>query len=31
MLPKLEKMLGAVYMSGGNYFEGDKAEYLLGK
>jgi len=31
MLPKLEKVLGAVYRSGGNYFEGDKAEYLLGK
>jgi hypothetical protein len=25
-LPKLEKMLGAVYRSGGNYFKGDKAE-----
>jgi len=31
MLPKLEKMLGAVYRSGGNYFEGNKAEYLLSK
>jgi len=26
MLPKLEKMLGAVYRSGGNYFKEDKAE-----